>query len=48
MFDATDERLPAGFTGTSTHAFGLAEAIELARALERAADQVLALAAVPG
>ena len=35
VMDATREPLPAGFTGTSTHALGLAEAIELARALGR-------------
>lgn len=32
-FDACAEALPAGRFGGSTHAFGLAEAIELARAL---------------
>jgi hydrogenase maturation protease len=32
-FDACDEALPAGRFGGSTHAFGLSEAIELARAL---------------
>jgi hydrogenase maturation protease len=35
VMDATAAPLPAGFTGTSTHAFGLAEAIELGRALGR-------------
>ena len=33
VLDATHEPLPAGFTGTSTHAFSLAQAIELGRAL---------------
>jgi hydrogenase maturation protease len=32
-FDARAGRLPASFSSTSTHAFGVAEAIELARAL---------------
>ena len=35
VIDATHAPLPASFTGTSTHAFGLGEAIELARALGR-------------
>jgi len=35
VMDATGAPLPAAFTGTSTHAFGLAEAIELGRALGR-------------
>jgi hydrogenase maturation protease len=35
VMDATGGPLPARFTGTSTHAFGLAEAIELGRALGR-------------
>ena len=35
VMDATGGPLPAQFTGTSTHAFGLAEAIELGRALGR-------------
>ena len=39
--DATHEPLPAGFTGTSTHAFGLAAAIELARALGRLPERLL-------
>ncbi len=34
-FDAHDERLPARFFNYSTHAFGLAEAIELARAMNQ-------------
>ena len=35
ILDATHEPLPASFTGTSTHSFGLAETVELARALGR-------------
>lgn len=35
VLDATHEPLPATFTGTSTHAFGLGAAIELARTLGR-------------
>jgi hydrogenase maturation protease len=35
VMDATREPLPARLTGSSTHAYGLAEAIELARALGR-------------
>jgi hydrogenase maturation protease len=34
-FEATGQPLPALFSGGSTHAFGLAEAIELARSLDR-------------
>jgi hydrogenase maturation protease len=34
-FDATDTPLPVEMAGKSTHAFGLAEAIELARSLGR-------------
>jgi len=34
-FDARSRPLPAGFRGCSTHAFGVAEAVELARALDR-------------
>ena len=33
--DATNEPLPAAFARTSTHHFGLPEAIELARAIDR-------------
>ncbi len=33
--DARSQPFPAGFRGRSTHAFGVAEAIELARALDR-------------
>ncbi len=33
--DARSQPFPAGFRGCSTHAFGVAEAIELARALDR-------------
>ena len=35
VLEATHKPLPASFTGTSTHSFGLAETIELARALGR-------------
>ena len=41
LMDATDAPLPAHFTGTSTHAFGLAEAIELGRALGRLPERLL-------
>jgi hydrogenase maturation protease len=34
-FDATDTPLPAGMAGTSTHAFSVAQAVELARTLGR-------------
>jgi hydrogenase maturation protease len=40
-FDASQEELPAGFTGTSTHAFGLAEAIAVARALGRVPERLV-------
>ena len=33
--EVTDQPLPAHFSGGSTHAFGLAEAVELARQLDR-------------
>lgn len=33
-FDARAEKLPAWFSRSSTHAFGVAEAIELARAMQ--------------
>jgi hydrogenase maturation protease len=41
VLEATDKPLPASFTGTSTHAFGLAEAIELARALGRLPERTM-------
>ena len=41
VLDATHEPLPAGFTGTSTHAFSLAQAIELGRALGRLPERLL-------
>ena len=41
VMDATDAPLPAQLTGTSTHAFGLAEAIELGRALGRLPERLL-------
>ena len=34
-FEAAGQPLPALFSGSSTHAFGLAEAVELARQLDR-------------
>ena len=34
-FEATSQPLPALFSGGSTHAFGLVEAVELARQLDR-------------
>jgi hydrogenase maturation protease len=40
-FDATRRPLPADAAGTSTHAVGLGEAIELARALRRLPEQLL-------
>ena len=39
--DALTERLPAELSRGSTHAFGLAEAVELARALERLPGRLL-------
>ena len=43
--DATDEALPAGLTGsTSTHAIGLGDAVELARALGRLPARVVVYA----
>ena len=41
VMDATEAPLPAQFTGTSTHAFGLAEAIELGRALGRLPERLV-------
>jgi len=41
VMDATGAPLPAAFTGTSTHAFGVAEAIELGRALGRLPERLL-------
>jgi hydrogenase maturation protease len=35
LFDATSETVPSRFTGSSTHAFTVAQAIELGRALDR-------------
>ena len=40
-FDASDEPVPGAVFGSSTHAFGLAETIELARALGRLNARVL-------
>lgn len=39
--DAARAPLPATFTGTSTHAFGLAGAIELARAMGRLPERLV-------
>src|SRR5688572_21253201 len=41
VIDATARPLPPGFTGTSTHAFGLGAAIELARTLGRLPARLL-------
>jgi hydrogenase maturation protease len=41
VFDATRDRLPAGLAGTSTHAFSLAQAIELGRTLGRLPGRLL-------
>jgi hydrogenase maturation protease len=41
VFDATRRPLPADVAGTSTHALGLSEAIELARALRRLPGRLL-------
>jgi hydrogenase maturation protease len=43
MMEATHEPLGRGFAGTSTHAFGLAEAVELARALERMPQRLVVI-----
>ena len=40
VYDASEKRLPVRFFHYSTHAFGLAEAIEVARALGRLPDRV--------
>lgn len=40
-FDATDEAVPGSVFGASTHAFGLAETIELARTLRKLRGTVL-------
>ena len=40
-YEATGQPLPTLFFGGSTHAFGLAEAIELARSLDRLPDQLV-------
>jgi hydrogenase maturation protease len=41
VLDASERPLPAGLGGTSTHAFGVAQAIELARALGRLPPRVV-------
>jgi hydrogenase maturation protease len=40
-YDATDEPLPAGVFRSSTHAFGVGDAVELARALGRLPRRVV-------
>ena len=40
-FDATAAKLPASFAGQSTHAFTVAQAIELARSLGRLPDRLM-------
>lgn len=40
-FDLAKERLPDSFRHTSTHAFGVAEAVELARVLGRLPPQIV-------
>lgn len=40
-FEAIDQALPDFFSGHSTHAFGLAEAIDLARQLDRLPPQMV-------
>jgi hydrogenase maturation protease len=40
--DLTGCRLPAGFARSSTHAFGVAEAVELARGLDRLPHRLIA------
>ena len=41
VLDVTRAPLPASFTGTSTHAFGLAAAIELARTMRRLPERLV-------
>jgi hydrogenase maturation protease len=43
-FDATEAPLPAWSTRSSTHAFGVADAVELARALDRLPTRLEVLA----
>jgi len=40
-FDATNSKLPSSFAGRSTHAFTVAQAIELARSLDRLPERLL-------
>ena len=40
-FDARAEKLPAWFSHSSTHTFGVAEAIELARTMEELPDKLI-------
>ncbi len=42
-FDAAAEPIPAGVYRSSTHAFGVGDAVELARALGRLPDRVVVL-----
>ena len=48
VLEATHEPLPAGFAGTSTHSFGLAEAIELARTLGLVLPERLVVVGIEG
>ena len=43
-FEVSDQPLPGGLTGTSTHAFGLQELIELGRALRKLPRKMTVLA----
>lgn len=42
-FDSHTERIPTGFFRYSTHAFGVAEAIETARALKRLPESLIVI-----
>jgi hydrogenase maturation protease len=42
-FDATDDPMPSRRFGTSTHAFSVAEAVELGRALGRLPEKVVVI-----
>jgi hydrogenase maturation protease len=43
LFDATESSLPSHFTGSSTHAFDVSQAIELARALGRLPERLVVI-----
>jgi hydrogenase maturation protease len=43
-FEAADAPVPAGLSSTSTHALGIAEAVELGRALGRLPERLLVIA----